>query len=100
MTVGFIDDGYTVAGYVKEAPGLHAAVSFTYRAATAGDRAAVYGCVGRPKASSRSPPAGKKKTAAPRGRPKTRSRSPGKTKRPTPITCNAKRPANSRTIQS
>jgi hypothetical protein len=43
MTIGFIDDGYTVTGYVKEAPGLHAAVSFTYRAATAGDRAAVYG---------------------------------------------------------
>jgi hypothetical protein len=43
MTIGFIDDGYTVSGYVKEAPGLHAAVAFTYRAATAGDRAAVYG---------------------------------------------------------
>src|ERR1700733_5962891 len=43
MTVGYIDDGYTVNGYVKEAPGLYAAVSFTYRAATASDRAAVYG---------------------------------------------------------
>ena len=43
MSCGYIDDGYTVNGYVKEAPGLYAAVSFTYRAATASDRAAVYG---------------------------------------------------------
>ncbi len=43
MTIGYIDDGYTVNGYVKEAPGLHAGVAFTYRAATASDRAAVCG---------------------------------------------------------
>ncbi|WP_437187863.1 hypothetical protein SH668x_001274 [Planctomicrobium sp. SH668] len=31
---GFIADGYTVEGYVKELPGRHEAVNFTYRPAT------------------------------------------------------------------
>jgi hypothetical protein len=34
MVCGFINDGYTLNGYLKEAPGIHPAVRFKYRPLT------------------------------------------------------------------
>jgi len=42
MNSGHIDDGYTVDGFLKEAPGLYPAVRFRYRAATPTDRNEVF----------------------------------------------------------
>jgi hypothetical protein len=38
MTCGYIDDGYTLKGYIKEAPGIHPAVRFQYRPVTPAER--------------------------------------------------------------
>jgi hypothetical protein len=42
MTSAYCDDGYTLDGYLKEAPGLYPAVRFRYRPATPSERVAMF----------------------------------------------------------
>jgi hypothetical protein len=42
MTCGFIDDGYTLDGFVKELPGIYSAVRFKYRPLTVEQRVRLF----------------------------------------------------------
>ena len=42
MTCGFIDDGYTLDGFVKELPGIYGAVRFKYRPLTVEQRVRLF----------------------------------------------------------
>src|SRR5271163_3804790 len=42
MTTGFIEDGYTLDGFVKELPGIYGAVRFKYRPLTVEQRVRLF----------------------------------------------------------
>jgi hypothetical protein len=42
MTCGFIEDGYTLDGFVKESPGIYGAVRFKYRPLTVEQRVRLF----------------------------------------------------------
>ena len=42
MTIGFIEDGYTLDGFVKELPGIYGAVRFKYRPLTVEQRVRLF----------------------------------------------------------
>ena len=53
----FIDDGYTIDGYVKEDKGIHGAVGFMFRPALPSERAKVLGGWKSPKGDDKPKPA-------------------------------------------